>query len=361
MPTGDHESRTDFARHQRDVLTDQRGLDWLPSQKTDTQNKPWNTVGIPYKPDQGTNFVRKVAKEIEQKQCRVQYQNLRKEAVEDKIDASEARLFWKEKERMMQNQSSRPESRRSFTPEGEKPEDVIILKLDRAKGILLTPNDTVTLVSLTESDLSGEGGNEPEKEQVRIIDDKDTNWNYEENWKKKDLGLWNSEFYFPRKAEKILEKVVNENTHIPRVQSSKSCKMCKSFFANEKCCKCGNVKVKSHDRKWIRRSTDSNRPVSNLSNSLRFLETQKSRTNFFGNSGSYTLRCNLNPVKKIRTHRRKFYLIPQPLRVGYFKSLEGSEDQFEDFVAKKKNFLRERATSGKSFGEADIRSEAVMW
>lgn len=317
-------------------------------------------MGIPYKPDKGTSFVRKTANEIEQKQCRVQYHHLRKEAVEDRIDASEARLFWKEKERMMQNQRSGPESRRSFTPEGEKPEDVIILKLDRAKGILLTPNDTVTLVSLTESNNSAEECSKgTEQAQGRMLDDKGVNWNYEENWTKKDLGLWNSEF--PLKAERILQKVIKENTQIPRAQSSKSCKMCRNFFANEKCCKCGNVKVKGIERKRNCTSPDSNRPISNLSDTASFLQTQKGRTNFFGNSGSYTLRCNLNPVKKIRNHRRKFYLIPQPLRVGYFKSFEDSNNHFEEFVAKKKNFLRDRAIHRKSFGETDSRSEAVMW
>lgn len=428
MWTGDHESRAadNYIERPNQTRDDRFEADWIPSHPLETLQvkenpeivlEPWNIVGIPYyrveelpKPtshedEDNRRVVMRAVRNIESGRCQSRPEDdpQNKEIVQDKIDVTQTRLYWQERERSTREQeesSKKPmtiDYRTDYmSDEGEKEENVIILKLEQSNGLFLKPNEPIILTPIVEK-------KSPKKNHAKEIKsqmfpgpkegeevEKDYPPDYEKSWKEEKKDFWEEgkeEEHEQKISTKVLkfEKIDPDDldeitkSQIPRVKTDNICKICKKPVNVDKCSKCGTLKSEDSDfsalQKFNKLKQDKRlsieldtqkikeflrRKESNKYQAMS-LDPQRSRTNFFGNSGSYTLRCNLNPISKLTYNKKKFYLTPDPTQLGFFKKLNEPYVNYENFTAKKREFKRQKVTSSDRFGDYQKKSDTVMW
>lgn len=373
--------------------------EWVPSHQESQSHQtawnlePWNVVGIPHDREnqkvQENRVVRKVVRDIESGLYSANYhQDQRKEQIGEKIDISQAKLYWKEKESKFFNQESKTyapvDYRTDFPREDERDDTLMVLKIERADSIALQSDDALVLTSQKpwKRDMRDSNKRKLTEDNFCTNNTESTLLNYEKNWSEKDSAKFDipdSCKHFKNNGNEEKDSVseifnfenseaIQITTRIPRIRVPKTCKSYKKFQEVEKCSKCGTYKPRSffnratpgkNNRRYSSIESDRRREKNVLSRKALenyqcfSLDPRKSRANFFGNSGSYTLRCNLNPIGSQR--KKKFYLTPASLPSST-KSKE-AEIFYESFAAKKREFVKCK----KKFLEDSGNHEAVMW
>lgn len=250
----------------------------LPSRP---ETAPWNTIGLP-KP---TNAVRKAVREIESRlQEKIRLESRKQEEDVDVNQVARTRLLWQAREK-----GSEPvEYRTDYFPDvSPASENILILKVEEIprvekKDVTVQTTNTETIETL----------------QIQSY------FNYEKSWQDFRNYIWSSKTTGTINSN----RVSTIESHIPRIKKDKLCGKCRrAVTVNKSYCD-------YHEKENLDFSVDP----------------QRSRANFFGNSNSFALRCNLNAVQQ-PSNRRRCYLTSGPGTQG-----------FESFQAKKRVFLRQK-------------------
>lgn len=358
----------------------------------------WNTVGIPYEvnyssrdtEDDGNHMVRKAVRDIESGIYSSQFYDRRRDTVE-KIDISQTKRYWKEKEKESYGYDVKApvDFRTDYPLEGERDESVIVIKVDESDGVDLKPNETVILSPL-KTRLKLGNGNSRTVTDKNIFDGQKKTFDYEKNWHRPEKNSWYSGFPDPAMHYKkeVLDRTRNSEKHsyqtepemiktdIPyNVKIGRVCSFCKKVVHSAKCSKHGTFKYRTleyaNKGKFDRMSNGYRTLTSKKEDNNYSLEknhdckdwfsinSQRSRTNFFGNSGSYALRCNLNPISKFSSRKKRFYLSPE-MTLEHSRKMK--EPYFESFTAAKKEFKKSKVNlSDLNRSQSQKKSDAVIW
>lgn len=262
------------------VDLDAAGPSRLPSRP---ETAPWNTVGLPNPTVK--EAVRAIESRISEKR---KIENVCKEDV-DVNQVARTRLLWQAREK-----GAEPlEYRTDYFPDQPSAENVIILKVEEIpvekKDVTVQTIDNETIETL----------------EIQSY------FNYEKSWQDFRHYIWSS-----NKGTINSNRVSTIQSNIPRIKTEKLCGKCRRGINGDK-----NF-CEYHEKENLEFAVDP----------------QRSRANFFGNSNSFALRCNLNPIQ-LQSNRRKCYLTP--------------EIKFEAFQAKKRVFHRHKLVekNGVLFGD----------
>lgn len=287
------------------VRADAAGPSRVPSRP---EREPWNTVGLP----KSTSAVRRAVREIE---SRLQ-EDRRTEPLEEanrgrdqeaptSTQVARTRLMWQAREKGKEPPRSSVEYRTDFFPDKEpRGENILILKIEEVPTV-------------EKKDVTVQTTNVETIETYQI----QSYFNYERSWQDFRNCIWSSKG--SRLGTINSDRVSSVESHIPRVRTERVCGKCrKPVVGDRKYCEVHETNENYH----------------------KFLpmDPQRSRTNFFGNSNSYALRCNLFAVAQnphLNTQRRKFYMTPDPDKSDTFTKFEKG---YETFQAKKRVFYRQK-------------------
>jgi len=268
------------------------------------EEQPWNTVGLP----RGSNAVKKAIRDIEN---RLHYEKNKEQenASTQGFDFSEiarTRLLWQARERgHEENDQNNPTTqyRTDFYPDYEPHENVIILQVDE--------------IPVPKKDVTVQTTNVETIETYKV----QSYFDYEKSWNDFRSFVFSSK---PRKISAVNSaKISSVDSQIPRITKNKICLKCPKLIEP------------------FRLYCDVHDSAMNLKPKNIYIDPQRSRANFFGNSNSYALRCNLSalpPKNQICTNRRRFYMSPDPPISDNIDVKSG----FQTFQAKKRMFYRQK-------------------
>ncbi|KAK6637545.1 hypothetical protein RUM44_007967 [Polyplax serrata] len=328
---------------------------------------PWNTVGVPHllkdpfetskesETPAGNRLVKQVVRDIESGLYSGGRNQDRRKGTMEKIDISQTKRYWQEREMKSQerklNSPRTVDYRTDYVEEGEKDGNVILVTVDGSDGIVLKASASDTLKFRKDKVKKSKPKRDVDEEDFTHRQENDLP-DYEENWNRQ-IDRHHSPSVCNKKVHSTDTSQLK--SHIPRIKPE----MSHRFYNKEgKSLKSHTPKSGSFDRRTGRSNyftLNSSRASGKYGNGRRRFspDPRKSRANFFGNSGSYTLRCNLNPISNQK--KRKFYLTPAPLYVGPLKLSKDDKIVYENFTAKKREFIRRKGNF--SYGN----DEAVMW